>query len=360
MVSREGTRTCPEKVKAIQNFPAPKNIFEVRSFLGLASYYGCFIKDFASIARPISNILKGENGKVSTFRSKNIPIAFSNDQLQAFEKIKSILASESVILHYPDFSQPFDLTTDASSTGICAVLLQNSRPITMISRTLKDAEVNYASNERELFAIVWALDTLRYYLYGKSDINIFTDPVSDRNPNSKIKRWKARIDETRARVFYKPGKENFVADALSRQNLHALQSSNASDAATVHSELSSTYAIKSSDKPINCFRNQMIRQGAFPSRQLFIIFGQKTRHHIDFEDWNTLIDTVKSVVKPDVTNAIFFELPVLARIQHPLVMAFPATAFWHCKRFVADVTNKEEQVEIVTVEHNHIEPHKRT
>jgi len=71
----------------------------------------------------------------------------------------------------------------------------------MISRTLKDREINYATNERELLAIVWALDTLRHYLYGKNDINIYTDhppltfAVSDKNPHSKIKRWKVRIEE---------------------------------------------------------------------------------------------------------------------------------------------------------------------
>ncbi|KAH8238642.1 hypothetical protein KR026_007643, partial [Drosophila bipectinata] len=134
----------------------PSNNDELRSFLGLASYYRCFIKDFATIARPLTNILKGEAGRVSKYRFKNMPIDFDDTQSNAFDKLKSILASEDVTLHYPDFSRPLDLTTDASSTGIGAVLSQDKRPITMISRTLKDREVNYATNERELLAIVWA------------------------------------------------------------------------------------------------------------------------------------------------------------------------------------------------------------
>jgi len=99
----------------------------------------------------------------------------------------------------------------------------------MISRTLKDREINYATNERELLAIIWALAKLRHYLYAVKDINIFTDhqpltfAVSESNPNAKIKRWKARIDESGARIFYKPGKENLVADALSRQQLNAME-----------------------------------------------------------------------------------------------------------------------------------------
>jgi len=65
IVTNNGATTDPDKIRAIQEFPEPKNVFEVRSFLGLASYYRCFIKDFASIARPVSDILKGENGTVS-------------------------------------------------------------------------------------------------------------------------------------------------------------------------------------------------------------------------------------------------------------------------------------------------------
>lgn len=124
VVSTEGTRTSPDKVKSIQDFRQPSTLFEVRSFLGLASYYRCFIKGFAQIARPITNILKGENGKVSKQRSKSICVEFDETQKQAFDKLRNILAPEDVILHYPDFSLPFDLTTDASSTGIGAVLSQ--------------------------------------------------------------------------------------------------------------------------------------------------------------------------------------------------------------------------------------------
>ncbi|KAH8292624.1 hypothetical protein KR054_012132 [Drosophila jambulina] len=213
IVTNNGAATDPEKVKAIKEFPEPKNVFEVRSFLGLASYYRCFIKDFASIARPISDILKGENGSVSRHRSRSIQVEFSEAQQRAFEKLRNILASEDVILRYPDYKKAFHLTTDASAYGIGAVLSQEGRPITMISRTLSDREVNYTTNERELLAIVWALAKLRHYLYAVKEINIFTDhqpltfAVSESNTNAKIKRWKARIDESGARMFYKPGKK---------------------------------------------------------------------------------------------------------------------------------------------------------
>ena len=78
--------------------------------------------------------------------------------------MRNILASEDIILMYPDFKQPFDLTTDASMDGIGAVLSQGGKPITMISRTLKQSEAHYATNKRELLAIVWALGKLQNYL----------------------------------------------------------------------------------------------------------------------------------------------------------------------------------------------------
>jgi len=85
IVTNNGAATDPEKVKAIKELLEPKIVFEVRSFLGLASYHRCFIKDFPSITRPISYIMKGENGSVSRHRSRNIKVEFSEAQQCAFE-----------------------------------------------------------------------------------------------------------------------------------------------------------------------------------------------------------------------------------------------------------------------------------
>jgi len=360
IVTNNGATTDPEKIKAIQEFPEPKNIFEVRSFLGLASYYRCFIKDFASIARPITDILKGELGSVSRHRSRNIQVQFNEPQRQAFQKLRNILASEDVILRYPDYQKAFDLTTDASAYGIGAVLSQEGRPITMISRTLKDREVNYATNERELLAIVWALAKLRHYLYAVKDINIFTDhqpltfAVSESNPNAKIKRWKARIDESGAKIFYKPGKDNLVADALSRQQLNVVEEEEAfSSAATIHSELSLTYTIETTDKPLNCFQNQItLEEARFPLKRSFVLFGNKRRHVINFSCKESLLDELADIIVPKGVNAIHCDLPTLAMIQDELVRQFPATKFWHCKNRVTDIFAVPERREILTVEHN--------
>jgi len=220
---------------------------------------------------------------------------------------------------YPDFKKLFDLTTDASARGIGAVISQEGRPITMISRTLKQAELNYATNERELLAIVWALGKLQNFLYGSSEFKIFNDhqpptfAVADKNTNAKIKRWKAYIDQNNAKVFYKPGKENFVADALSRQNLNALQDEPKSDAATVQSEISLTYTIEATDKPLNCFRNQTgLEEARFPLNRNLVMFRSKTRHFINFTDKGSILKSLKERVSTDVVNAVHCDLPTLA------------------------------------------------
>jgi len=143
--------------------------------------------------------------------------------------------------------------------------------------------MNYATNERELLAIA-------------KDITIFTDhqplsfSVSDSNPKAKIKRWKARIEETGAKVVYKPGKENLVADALSRQQINAIEKQDAeSCGATILREISLTHTIETTDKPLNCFQSQLILEEArFPLKRSFVLFKNKKRHTINFTDKESL------------------------------------------------------------------------
>ena len=167
-----GIKTCPSKIEAIVNYETPSTLRGLRSFLGLAGYYRRFVKDYASIAKPLTKYLRGEHGHVGTRQSKFVKIELDDEALAAFEKLKKLLSSEDVLLLYPNFEKAFNLTTDASSHAIGAVLSQGGRPITMISRTLSPAEENYATNERELLAIVWALKSLRQYLYGIKNLNI--------------------------------------------------------------------------------------------------------------------------------------------------------------------------------------------
>lgn len=357
MVTRNGITTCPDKVRAIREFQKPENLKSLRSFLGLSGFYRRFIKDYATIAKPLTRYLEGENGNVPAKKSRTVKIELNAEAVAAFEKLRKILSSEEVLLSYPDYGKRFELTTDASAVALGAVLSQEGRPITMISRNLSAAEANYATNERELLAIVWALKELRHYLYGVSDIHIFTDhqpltfSMSDRNPNSKMKRWRAFIEEFSPKFVYKPGKENVVADALSRQLVnHTLEDS---DGETVHSEVSLTRVINSVRYPINQYRNQILISKSLSCSKTKKIFFQKfLRHTITYDNMENLVKILLEVINPTVVNAIFCEPPILAEIQNCIISRFPSVKFIHTDRFVMDVIREDDQWDIVTTEHN--------
>ncbi|GBP10946.1 Retrovirus-related Pol polyprotein from transposon gypsy [Eumeta japonica] len=198
--------TNPEKVEAIEKLPIPENLKELRGFLGMTGYYRKFVKNYASIAKPLTIHLRGENGAVTRNQSKKTKITLDQPAIDAFNKLKKCL-KEQVELQQPKVDKPFEITTDASNIALGAVLSQQGKPIAFISRTLTSTEENYSTNEKELLAIIWALQKLRNYVYGSPDLTIFTDhqsltfSVSDRNPNTKLKRWKNIIEEYGAKLI---------------------------------------------------------------------------------------------------------------------------------------------------------------
>jgi len=140
---------------------------------------------------------------------------------------------------------------------------------------------------------------------------------------------------------------------LSRQNLNALQDEPKSDAATVQSEISLTYTIEATDKPLSRFRNQIVLEEArFPLNRNLVMFRSKTRHFINFTDKGSILNSLKEHVNTDVVNAVHCDLPNLASFQHELISHFPNTQFRYCKNFVQDKTDKNDQIELITAEHN--------
>ncbi len=149
-----------KKVEAVHAAPRPTTKTQVRAFLGLAGYYRCFIPNFSSLAAPLTDLTrKGQPERV----------VWNPDAEEAFRRVKHALTEEPV-LRAPDFGCPFLLQTDASETGLGAVLSQvqdgEEHPVLYISRKLTKAERNYATVEREALAIKWAVLELRYYLFG--------------------------------------------------------------------------------------------------------------------------------------------------------------------------------------------------
>lgn len=208
--------TSPElaKVKAVQDWPQPFNLTTLRSFLGFIGYYQKFIKNFAFIAEPLTRLLK-----------KEIPFLWETEQQKAFQLLKQCLSS-APILTPPDYSKDFFLETDASALGIGAVLYQkydlDNKPIAFYSRKLQKAESNYPAHELEMLAIHDTLAYFRHYVEGKH-VTILTDHASlqyffKKNLlNRKMTRWISYLEEFETTIKYKPGRENIVAEALSRK-----------------------------------------------------------------------------------------------------------------------------------------------
>ena len=169
IVSARGTEPDSSKVEAVRDFATPTFLTDVRAFLGLASYYRRFIKNFADIVAPLHDLTKGGR-----------EFSWTSAADQAFNDLKNRLCS-APILSLPDFSLPFTIHTGASDFGLGVVFSQrrgeNEKVIAYASRTLTPAERNYSTTEKECLAIVWTVNYWRPYLLGKA-FDIVTDHQS--------------------------------------------------------------------------------------------------------------------------------------------------------------------------------------
>ena len=215
-VSERGVEPDNRKVEAVENFPQPNTVKQLKSFLGLAGYYRRFVPQFSKIAAPLHKLLK-----------KEAKFSWGVDQEIAFRTLKQKLTSKP-ILKYPDFSEEFILTTDASNDGAGAILSQGEigkdLPVAFASRSFNQSERRYSVIERELAAILWGIKYFRPYLFGRS-FKVVTDHkplkwiMNVKDPGSRLMRWRIQLAEYDFEVVHKPGKQNTNADALSRVNV---------------------------------------------------------------------------------------------------------------------------------------------
>ena len=147
VVSAKGIAVDEEKVKAIKEWPTPKSITEVRSFHGLANFYQRFVKDFSTLAAPFTEIV-----------IKSVGFKWGSEQGRAFSEIKERLCG-APLLALPDFSKTFEIECNALGIGIRAVLMQEKRSIAYFTEKLNGAALNYLTYDKELYALVRALET---------------------------------------------------------------------------------------------------------------------------------------------------------------------------------------------------------
>ncbi|XP_015969943.1 uncharacterized protein LOC107493360 [Arachis duranensis] len=212
-ITEKGVHMEKDKIQAVLAWPTPENLKQLRGFLGLTGYYRRFIKGYASLASPLTDLLKRD------------AFQWSSVAAHAFESLKNAITSEPV-LALPNFDQPFIVETDASSTGIGAVLLQDKHPIAFFSKKLSTNKQHQSAYAREFYAVTEAVAKFRHYLLGKKFI-IRTDQQSLKTLGDQTlhtpdqQKWIHKLMGYDFEIQYKPGKENTAADALSRSFMAA-------------------------------------------------------------------------------------------------------------------------------------------
>lgn len=212
-ISKAGVSPDKNKVEAIQRMAIPRDVKGIRRLLGSLNYYRRFVPEMAECMVPLNNLLKKGSKLVITPAMEN--------------NIKRCMArlQDEPVLAFPDFSKLFTVTTDASDYALGAVLSQEGkggdRPVAYASRRLTDAETRYSALERELLGIVWAVEHFRPYIFGKR-FRVQTDhkPLQWvgklKESSARVSRWKEILSQYNMDIIYKPGRENIVADWLSR------------------------------------------------------------------------------------------------------------------------------------------------
>jgi len=208
----------PNKITIIQKVSPPQKVRDVRIFLGLAGYYRIFIKDFSKLASPLFGLL-----------GKDVEFIWTDNCQEALDALKGKLVT-APILRGPNWALPFHIHIDASNKVIGAALgqVEEKLPyaIYFVSENISKAELNYIVTEKELLTVVHSLNKFRHYITGYQTF-IHTDHATIRylmnkpDVNSCIIIWLLLLQQFDLTIVDKPGKENVVADFLSRLDLPA-------------------------------------------------------------------------------------------------------------------------------------------
>jgi hypothetical protein len=209
IISGEGVKTDPKKIAAMVDWPIPKSLKVLRGFLGLTGYYRKFIKGYGQIASPLTSLLKKD------------AFLWSDKAEKAFEELKAAM-SQPPVLALPDFSKTFVIECDASGFGIGAVFIQDGRPLPYYSQALKGKNLFLSTYEKELLALVLSVKKWRPYLFAtiftiKTDQQSLKHILEQRVDIPMQQKWISKLLGYHFVVEYKQGKENKVADALSRK-----------------------------------------------------------------------------------------------------------------------------------------------
>lgn len=217
IITTEGIEMDPEKVTAVMEWSNPRNLKDVRRFLGFCNYYRRFIRGFSKVAKPLTALTR-----------KDYAFQWTPKEQEAFQALKDLISERPVLRHY-DHNKPAVLEVDASDWATGGVLLQEGEdgqlhPVAFFSKNLSPAEVNYDIYDKELLAIIRALEEWRPELEGTQDpVKIFSDHknleyfMSTKKLSRRQARWAEFLSAYHFKIVYRPGKMNDSADGLSRR-----------------------------------------------------------------------------------------------------------------------------------------------
>ena len=213
-ITKDGVKPDESKIEAILNLPSPQNKKDVERLLGMLTYQSKFIPNMSTLTEPLRVLLKQE-----------VHWHWEEQQEKALNEVKKVLTSKPVLRYY-DVTKPVKLSVDASQSGLGAILLQDNQPVAYASKSLTDCQKGYVQIEKETLAIVFGCERFHQYLYGKeieveSDHKpleaLFAKSIAKAPP--RIQHLMLRLQHYHLKVKYVPGKQMFIADALSRAHL---------------------------------------------------------------------------------------------------------------------------------------------
>ncbi len=221
ILTREGIKPQPKKVPAILMLNLPNNVKELKHFLGMVQYYRDMGARRSKMLAPLTDLV-GECRETKTTRknkTKKQPWRWDPIHQQAFDNVKAAIAKETV-LAYLDFSKPFEMYMDTSSTQLGAVITQDNRPIVFFSRKISETQQKYSVTEIELLAIVETLKEYKGMLWGQN-IMVYTDHKNLTRDalgltSDRVYRWRLLLEEYAPEIIYMKGIHNTIADAVSQ------------------------------------------------------------------------------------------------------------------------------------------------
>ena len=210
-ISKNGIEPDPVKVQGIMNMPNPTDKSEILTLQGTVNYLAKFLPQLSDVMQPIRELAKDD-----------VEFVWGKAQSDAFDKVKTLISSAPVLAYY-DSTAELILQCDASNKGLGAALLQHGKPVAFVSRALTNTEQHYAAIEKEMLAVVWSLERFHQYTFGRT-VTVHSDhrPLEaivrkplDRAPR-RLQNMLMRAQAYDYNIVWKPGKEQYIADNLSR------------------------------------------------------------------------------------------------------------------------------------------------